>query len=58
VSIAEAFTDAVVLEIRANSWDLEHFVMERMPQLSKLVEETVGLREQIIEGIVKAADGM
>jgi Cdc6-like AAA superfamily ATPase len=58
VKITEEFTDAVTFEIRAHSWDLEHYIKGHMPRLSKHVEETAGLREEVIEAIVKAADGM
>ncbi len=58
VTITEDFTEAATMEICADSWDLEHYVNEQIPNLSKHVEENVSLREEVIQGIVKAADGM
>jgi hypothetical protein len=58
VTVTQDFTEAVTLPIRADTWDLEHYVNERVPHLSKHVGENLSLREEVIQGIVKAADGM
>ncbi len=49
---------AVTFMILANTWDLEHYVGEHTSRLSKHVRETAGLKEEVIQGIVTAADGM
>ncbi len=58
VAFDDVFADAVRLEIRANSQDLELYINGQVPRLSKHVERTPGLRDDVVQGIIKAADGM
>jgi hypothetical protein len=58
VTLRDDFTGAVTLMIRANNWDLKHYVAEHMSRLSKHVRDTAGLKEEVIKGIVTAAKGM
>jgi hypothetical protein len=58
IAVAEEFSRAVNFEIRASSKDLEYYVARNMSRLSKRVEETQGLGDELIRGIVEAAGGM
>jgi hypothetical protein len=58
VDVAEKFADFVPFDIRARSWDLKQYVMGQLSLLSKHVKENSSLREEVIEGIANAADGM
>jgi Cdc6-like AAA superfamily ATPase len=58
VDVTDTFTAAVTCEIRADFWDLEHYISEQLPRLSSHVKQTAGLRDEVIQGIIKAADGM
>ncbi len=58
VPVTKENSHAATLEIRADSWDLDLYIKGQMSRLSKHVHTTTGLRELIIQGIIKAADGM
>jgi hypothetical protein len=58
VTIAEEMSEAAILNIRADPSDLEHYVLMQVWRLSKHVTETAELRQQVVKGIVDAADGM
>jgi hypothetical protein len=58
VPVTKGLSYAATLEIRADSWDLDRYINGQLPRLSKHVETTTGLRKLIIQGIIKAADGM
>ncbi len=46
------------LEIRATDLDLERFIHSNVSLLSKHVEETPALKKDVVQSIIKAADGM
>jgi Cdc6-like AAA superfamily ATPase len=54
----ESFSDAVKLEIRAHSMDLEHYIHSRVHRLSKHVEQTANLKTEVVRKVTDAADGM
>jgi hypothetical protein len=60
--IAEEFSNATSLEIRASEGDVRKYVdgkiLQLQQQLPKRVRSDPGLQEEIKTGVVKAADGM
>lgn len=56
--LEDTFSDAVSLEIRAHPTDLEHYILSQVNRLSKHVERTVGLRNDVVRKVTDAADGM
>jgi hypothetical protein len=58
VVVLEKMANATTINIRAHPSDLEHYVVMQLSRLSKHVTETANLRRDVIQGIVKAADGM
>jgi hypothetical protein len=58
VDVAKELPDAATLEIRADTWDLGHYLNGQMSLLSKHVGTTSGLRDMIIYRIIEAAGGM
>jgi hypothetical protein len=58
VTVTEKSTCATSFEIRADSWDLRHYISGRMSRLSKHVEDDASLRKMVLHEITIAADGM
>jgi hypothetical protein len=58
VTIAEKMGEATTLHILADPNDLKHYVTMQLWRLSKHVTETAELRQEVVKGIVDAADGM
>jgi hypothetical protein len=58
VNLDDDFANADKLEIRANDSDLEHYLNCNMTRLSRQVKEVPSLREAVVQGVIKAADGM
>jgi hypothetical protein len=58
VTIADEMGEATILNIRADPSDLKHYVTMQLWRLSKHVTETAELRQEVVKGIVDAADGM
>jgi hypothetical protein len=58
VNLNDDLANADKLEICASDSDLEHYFYCNISRLSQRVGETQSLRKAVVQGIIKAADGM
>ncbi len=58
IDVKNNFLAVSKLEIRADDGDLERYIDNNIMHLSKYVVENPTLKKDVIQGIIKAADGM
>jgi hypothetical protein len=58
VVVEDGFLDIAELEIRATDKDLKCYIDSNITQLSKHITENLSFKDDIVQSIIKAADGM